>query len=387
MMNLTEDQLRAVLRATGDEIAPDRVRRLTLPAGDDQPGRRYRRLRGNRWLPAVAAAAAVAAVAVAATAIAIGSGGHPAGVTADAGARPGGLPPYYVAITVPGTNGQSVTTVGNTKTGAVLATVSPPDGSSFVAAAAGHGDQSFLLEARQRDDRIGIYLLRFNPASHGTSLSRLPIPALQSVASLAMSPSGTELAVSTTAAKMAQLQIYALSGRLIRQWQDPGEVCPLAGFDGLPCLSWTESGYLAFYWVSPTKDTAADGGIRLILASAASGSLVGASRLVAPTKTFTIGNLNFLLSGNGATIDAWVRVPHAARPGLSFRFEELSVATGKVTGKFWPLDGFASAWWSDRTGSRLMIVTAVGSVLRFGILTRGSFTPLGRAGNWSSLAF
>jgi hypothetical protein len=382
-MNLTEDQLRAVFRVTGNQITPDRIRPLALPTADDLPARRYAigRLRGTRWLPAIAAAAAV--VVVAAAAVAIGAGNHQSGGRAAGAEANGAAPPrFFVGIAAPSSIRPQVAVVGDIRTGAVLATVHPPDGSSFVIAAAGHDDQSFLLEARQRDDRIGIYLLRFNPVNHSTRLSRLPIPALQSAASLAMSPSGTEVAVSTAAAGMAQLRIYALSGRLIQQWQDPGKVCELAGL-GLPCLSWAESGYLAFDWFSPTNGIAADG-IRLIPASAASGSLVGASRLVAPAKTFVIGNLNFLLSGNGATIDASVQVLHPTRP--PFRFEQLSVATGKVTGKFWPLDGYASAWWSDRTGSTLMIVTAVGSVSRFGLLTRRGFTPLGRAGTWSNLA-
>ncbi len=397
-MNLTEDDLRAVLREAGDEIAADRLRPLDLQSQQSRLATRGRaaRWRRGRWLPGLAAAAAVTAVAIAATIIAAGTGGHrggsstPSAVTPSVEAHAGGVPPYYVAIM----SGQSglVTTVRDTKSGAVLATVPPPRGYWFVTAAPGATGDSFVLEANQHGGPSGLYLLQFNPADRTTSLARLPIPASLSTEGFAISPSGTELAVAsvTNAGERSSLQIYTLSGKLVRQWQSPGSICLSAG---LPCLSWSSSGYLAFAW-SNNGTNVAEEGIRLIPQTASGASLLDASRLVIPLTT--VSYADFVLSGDGARIEAGVLV-HPRHGTFYSVFEEFSAITGKLIARYWParpgVVGTGTAYGSNWTGSQLLVRAQFPQTSRnprwlFGILTQGRFTPLPTpAGSWVSFAF
>jgi hypothetical protein len=368
-----ENDIRTALRVLAEEAPePGTVLTAVLTRAPTRSthGRAARR---RRWAAPLGAAAAVAAVAVAATSIAIGTGVAP---SADAHAN--GLPPYYVALYSPASGGPTVTTVRDIRTGAVLATVHPPRGSWFAYATAGANDDSFLLGTGPHDGLIELYLLRFNPADRGTSLTRLirvPIPGRQAAASLAMSPNGAEVAVSTTATDMtAKLRIYSLSGRLIRIWQEPGLI--------LSSLSWAASGYLAFNWFGGPISVS---GIRIIWPSAVDGSLVGASRLLVPSQTAP--PMNFAVSGDGTSIAAIANVPVGHSGEVTVRVEKFSVTTGKVTGTFPGRSlAFKSVWWSNRTGSALIVST---QTVRgtYGILTRRGFTPLPLAQGWATFAF
>jgi hypothetical protein len=388
----TEDDIRAALRVLADDApnaddilsayADERERRGQRSAA---PGR-IRRRRSLRLLVAPVAAAA-AVIGVVATAVAIGTGGQP-GLSAPA---PGhGLPPYYVLITTSPRRFGLETLIGDTRTGATLATVHPPAGYWFIEAAPGAGNDSFLLLANSHHrGSLQLFLLRFRPADRRTSLTRLPITAPIYTGGLAMSPNGTEVAVASgtnTGKVPSELSIYKLSGRLIRRWQEPGRVPAVRGrparpsndwqmiclLQEMPCLSWGASGYLAFTWFDGTN--AAVEGIRLIPAAARSGSLLGASRLIVP---FTTAWSNgFVMSGDGATI--------ATEVGNSdSTIEEIATATGKVTAQYRPTRriSFGPVFWSNWTGSELV----VGVFPRrgrswpgiFGTLTHGRLAPLG----------
>ncbi len=388
----TEDDIREAFRELA-RSAPDADSILADRSGrpDARASRGSRR--GHRLLAPIAASAAV--VAVIAASIAIGTGGHRGSVVAPGPAGHGAaLPPYYVEIMQPPGKSRLVATVRDTRTGAVLATVRPPRGYWFIRVAPGADSDSFLLEANQHSEHPGLYLLRFNPADRRTSLTRLPIAVTLDTDELAMAPSGTEVAVASSSARMSKLQIYTRSGRLIRQWQDPGTFSLIPG----PCLSWA-AGYLAFSWDNNGTNVAAEG-IRLIRATAASGSLIGTSRLVLPFKTVQIAS--FVLSGDGTTIASDVSLRHPRRPGspvpgtLYEVFDEFSVATGKLTGQFWPSPQFfiiGTVYWSNWTGSTLIVTAPVPRTARhprwpFGILTGGKFAPLPTpAGPWFAVAF
>jgi hypothetical protein len=383
-MNLTEDQLRAALRETGDQISPDRLRPLNIlshPASRLAAPNRTPRWRGGRLLPALAAAAAVAGITVAATAVATGTGGDhggtPGAVSPGADAHIRGLPPYYVFIGSHRDRLNAVrfyltTTVRDTRTGAVLATVRQPKGYSFDYAAPGAGDDSFVLLATNGEGNpAGVYLLRFRPATRAATLTRLPVPVMPNTYMIAMSPSGNEVAVASNNSTVTAsvLQIYTVAGKLLRQWQSRGAMCgPLD-----QCLSWAASGYLAFTWNYPANKDAE--GIRVIPATAASGSLVRASRLVVP---FTgIDAHNVVLSGEGATIAAAVTFADSSA------FEVLSAASGRLTGRFWPSPtlNVGSVFWSNWTGSTLIVKAPYPQAnerdqFLFGTLTGGKFTPL-----------
>jgi hypothetical protein len=402
----TEDDIRTALRTLADE-APDASTVLSRSLSGAPTGRSRSRTGRRAYMfriltPALAAAAVLAVIA---TSIAIGTSGH----AGDDGARSGqstvpspavsssaphgsGLPSYYVAImSLPNLPGL-VTTVRDTRTGASLATVHPPAGYWFIDAAPGAGNDSFLLIANQHHGPPGLYLMRFEPADRHASLTRLPIAVTLDTGGLAMSPTGTEVAVASgtnTGKVPSELRIYTLSGRLIRHWQDPGTICLTAG---LPCLSWAASGYLAFGWNNNDTNPAVEG-IRLIRASAASGSLLGASRLVVPFKTAQTATS--VLSGNGTALAVGVPLRSRSR-GSYMAVEEFSTATGKLIGRFssTPQIQGEFAFWSNWTGSELIVLADFSRPSRsprpqFGTVTRTRFASLAAIppGSWLTFAF
>jgi hypothetical protein len=339
-----ENDIRVALRVLAQD-APEPGTVLTAvrtaaPTSARQAGAN----RWRRWAAPLAAATAVGAIVAAS--VAIGTSGHRGGSAPATRVDIKGLPPYYFSTA----NDFSYAVYG-TRTGALLATVHNPRGWSFVAAAPGPDNHSFLLEAGHRD-QARIYLLRFHPADDSTNLTRLLIPVLPN-ATFAISPSGAEVAESSNSSTGAQLRVYTVDSRLIREWRESGAICPDAG-PGVPCLSWTASGYLVYSWAA-AKGTSGDG-VWLIRVSAASGRLLRASRKVLPWKTVWIRAItNFLVSGDGTKIA--IQVPVGRSGTIVYRFEAFSMSTGKLTARFWPRHGTTAevGWWINRTGSTLIV--------------------------------
>jgi hypothetical protein len=391
----TEDDIRAAYR-TAVTRAPDPDAVLTAVrqrhGAGTAPQRRGRRRIAARWIAPLAAAAAVAAVSLVTTSIATGTGGHRdgSGTVAPGGADHNtGLPAYYVAITSPTRQSGLVTAIRDTRSGATLATVRRPQGFSFFKVGAAASGDSFVLAANSHGRGNRFYLLHFNHATRATNLTLLPIPSTNLVDELALSPDGTEVAIAADGRTQSQLRIYSTSGRLIRRWQDPGGIFLTAG---QPCLSWAASGYLAFSWSTITRNETAADGIRLIRATAPSGSLVGASRLVVPSKSAEI--TSFALSGNGTTIAAVVALTNR-QVVIATTFAEFSAVTGKLTRQFWrsPQNITGAIYWSNWTGSKLIAVAPVPRTSRsprwpLGVFTGDRFTLLPRpAQSWFALAF
>jgi hypothetical protein len=375
-----ENDIRAALRVLAQDAPEPGTVLAAVLATPPAKTSRGRAPHWRKWAAPLAAATAVGAIVVAAS-LAVGTSGH----RARGALQRRGLPPYYVAIMSPPHGPRGVAaTVRDTKTGSLLATLNPPKGWKFIDAGPGPNEDSFLLAAFKRYGQTKVYLLRINPANHRTRLIRLSIPALPAESAVVMSPGGTEVAVAVSTAAGSQLRIYAMSGRLIRQWRGPIGLC----MGQVPCLSWAASGYLGFVWLGLTDK--ASNGIRLIRDTAGSGNLTGRSRLVVPSRT----SPDFVMSGNGATIAVDVQVRRSG--SLAYRFEKFSVATGKLTGKFWPLTQYptdsALALWSSWTGSTLVVAAPPPrgpSFATFGTLTDRKFTPLAAAppGAWAAFAF
>jgi hypothetical protein len=396
----TEDDIREAFRELA-RGAPD-VDSILAGLPERQGGRaKGGRRRARRLLAPVAASVAVVAVIAASIAIASGrdlGGGVTRSILAPGAEAPGrGVPSYYVAI-MQTSNQRAVTTVRDTRSGAVLATVNPPSGYQFGYAEPGPDGDSFLLTAQRvlrppaLNEPESFYVLRFNPAALSTKLVRLPIPAIASISGFTISPGGTEVAVAIADPQGSQIKIYALSGQLIRQWQDPGYVC-YSGY-AVPCPSWGPSGYLAFTWANGSPGAQGLGrsakwitgpsanGIRVIRATAASGSLVYTSHLVVPFPDNSC--ISFILSGDGKTIAASVQL--AVRRGRTWypyvAFEEFSAATGKVTGRYWQTRKLAveEVYWASHTGSALIVMAPLPRTSQkpasFGILAGGRITRL-----------
>jgi hypothetical protein len=268
-MNDAEGRIRAATRAVAGTVREVRPLDLTRdPLVGPLPTRRPRVSRIRRLRPwGVPLAAAAAMLAIAATVVAVRDmpGGHPAspssrsrpGVPLPASTWPAthavapvpGVPAYYVTL-----DNASIKTlndsyrdssplqavVGATFTGARLATVDPPAGSTFAGVTAATDDRTFVLDATpcsQPDKASRVctrtwYLLRIAPGtSTPAHLTRLPIPATAAgtrVEAMALSPDGRELAVALqpdadgSGHAPESLVLYSVAtGAALRTWTGP----------------------------------------------------------------------------------------------------------------------------------------------------------------------
>jgi hypothetical protein len=247
-MNSIEDQVRAATRAEASALREVRSLRLP-PRAEPRPAARWRRpgvrrpRRWRLWLAPVTAAALVVALASSLVIIRDSSNGrvvHPTGPAPVAG----GVPPYYVTLYRPPagkapvpctTESASCTSaapaellVGNTLTGATVATVSPPTGATFHGVTGAADDRTFVVDTISAAGPSGdcfartFYLLKITPgAAPPARLRKLPIPRLACVDAIALSESGRELAVAGFAQRgsLSLLQIYSVTtGKLLRAW-------------------------------------------------------------------------------------------------------------------------------------------------------------------------
>ena len=278
-MTQLEDQLRRAFRAKASEIAPPppplelRPRPVLDPAARRGSGRVGTPLQ-QRWL--VPLAAAVAVLAVVAGALAVGSL-HPAHRTrlvlpATAPIQ-SSVPPYYVSLTsvrpMPLRKPQAwpvltTATVRDTATGALLASIVPPQPyTEFTYVSAAADDRYFVLAAQYGTglgaSHDGFFLLRINPtavnAAARATLAALPLAALpgtDEVQSMALSPNGRLLA--TVVAHLVPhmgslyLRVYNLASGRSRTWAG-GNVQEADVHAGNGGLSWRQdSRFLAVPW-------------------------------------------------------------------------------------------------------------------------------------------
>jgi hypothetical protein len=349
-MNDAEGRIRAATRAVAGTV--HEVRPLELPAreapgaseGSPMPRRRPRGggLRHLRpW--GVPLAAAVAMLAIAATVVAVRDlpGGLPASpsspspsaVPASTGPAPHavapvpGVPEYYVTLNNASIKAPSdaysdtspfQAVIGGTFTGARLATVNPPAGSTVAGVTAAADDRTFVLDVTpcSRPDAASQvctrtwYLLRIAPgASNAARLTQLPIPATAAgtrVEAMALSPDGRELAVAlqpdANGAGQApeSLVLYSVAtGAVLRTWTGPNGTILFPGerfrVDSLPALSWLADGRTLVFsdeWAARTLDTTGQGQ-----------NLISGSELVWSPMKYLSGNPpGYRLSCDGAPL-------------------------------------------------------------------------------------
>lgn len=258
-MNSIEDRVRAAAQAEASSLRE--VRPLRLPP-DASPRRAPRsRLAARRtlgwrgWLLPVTAAAVVVAFAIALVTIR----DLPNGPTAPPSVPPtnSGVPPYYVTLYNPPQSSPTPTAtgsgqpagapcpagapgcpaaaatellVGDTLTGARLATIAPPNGADFYGVTGAANDRTFVVDTYHSGSVSDFalprtfYRLQIVPgAKSPVRLTRLPLPSMTGMFAMALSESGTELAVARMSSKANDqetwLQIYSVdTGRLLRSW-------------------------------------------------------------------------------------------------------------------------------------------------------------------------
>ena len=396
-----EDDIRAAFHSLARQ-APDartvltRVREQVDPAdrlGHRQPTGPRRSAR--RLLISLAAAAAV--VAVIATSVAITGGNRPRPNAPAPRPSQYQVPPYYMYLPPPFEPSQYSAVIRSTATGAKIATVLPPKSDQFFAVSGAGDDRTFALSASPQAWRapkscthafqtpaclapIRLYLARFNPATGAATLRALPIPAIHALDyAIALSPSGTELAVGTLLRNgknvdAAQIREYSLTSGTVRVWQGQGSVSNMA---------WAANGQLAFEWAG-ANDT---DGIRILNTRTAGGSILGASRLIvggSQSGHYAIGSPAFGVSGDGRTIVApFVEKIWRNRPaGAEIRW--YSVATGRETRVYSPpAASYTYSWqvlWTNSSGSKTVLYRSVPSKTGrsdyFGVVSGSKFVQL-----------
>jgi hypothetical protein len=395
-MTCTEDQFREILRAEAADITADSVPALSLAASQQASRRAARgpsRLRGRRLsmrlLAPLGAAAAVVAVIAASVAIMGGDRPRPAAPAIPPVLRQ--LPPYYMYLDP---SSQYSAVIRSTTTGAMVATVLPPRSDRFIAVSGARDDRTFALSVAPRSWSppkscstspqsltcqlpVKQYLARFNPVQGTVTLRALPIAMIHaSDETIALSPSGTELAVATVVragnVDVTQIRAYSLPSGNVKAWQDRGSIMSVA---------WAPNGQLAFDWAG-----AKIAGNRMLNTNTAGGSLVAASRLIVNYQQpgHYILHPGYAVSGDGTTIIIPViRSPWRNRP-LGSQVRWYSVATGRETRAYTPPPAVVNElWqvlWTDSSGRVTVLRRTVSDKTDrhdyFGVLSGNKFVPI-----------
>ena len=432
-----EDQIRAAIRAKAETLREVRPLRLP-PAPGAQPGlgsgflpRRARRLRP--WIAPVTAAVAVIALAISLVLVRdIPHGASPNRASPNERvflpSRPAtaasGVPRYYVATIIERVGSDVFDLIVNdTFTGARLATVKPPPGSSFGYVTAAADDRTFVVTAGH-----SMWLLRLAPGtSHPARLTRLRIPDLGigTFWALSLSSSGRELAMgfSQTMSSPTQLRIYSVTtGKLERAWSTPDKTVFGSGrweFWGAAttALTWVDDDRaLALSTQSISNDRSKEvtvDSLRLLDMSAGGSDLIADSRVIwsaVSVDNQAIGSSqpdcasvtgNPMLTAEGKTVVCGAatntpptykgRLPGPVRWTLAWLAYSMSAPTAARTAARLSVNGSLSnpAWvdlvWTNSSGSTLIGVWGGGSYpgppppadrSHWGVITDGQFLPL-----------
>ena len=403
-MTPLENKLRAAFRETADEIPAAAPPLHLSPQPRAGQHRRHPRwnTRWHAWAAPLAAAALVTA-AVAGSLTVAGSLRHQPGAAGPA-ASPAGVPPYYVALTVPGTyrdiyarEDGTAAEVRATATGAVLAQIAVPRPYvQFAAVTAAADDRTFVLVAEERGARPAtyntpsrFYLLRFDPASGRASLRALPaafIPAGDEVCDTALSPDGTLLAadIGGDCVQRDRLHVFDLATGMVRVWNG-GTNAAYFGGTSPDALSWTADGKHVAFAGSGAFPTGSE--VRLLDVTAPGSDLLANSKPVCEwaamdsSSPFSRAWRGVKVTPDGRTVVINAELATEIPP---VRVQDLlvkcSAATGRVTTVFtrpYTLGGYwyEQVMYTNATGS-VLVVTGVRKGNTAGILHGAAYTPI-----------
>jgi hypothetical protein len=371
-MRLTEDSLRAALKATGDEFPAHGLPDLVLPSDRASARLRAHTANGRRWL--AAAAAVIAVLAIVAASLLLASGARPV--------RPVNpltrLPAYYVALQQDPacicSSGGPDSWITNpdralvrSRSGRTLAVVAPPRPyTTFAAVRAAADDRTFLLAAQVASEiqsgypATRFYLLHIDLAAgpgHQTMLTSLRVPIVQAGTipfGIALSPDGTKLALLTGPSSgrgPSTLRVRDLHSGAIRTWRVQA---PSTG--GLQisnsALEWAADNRMLAVELRPRwltlglLDTTTRGGN-----FAADARTVPLPHVTSPDAVLTADGQHVLESAdNIAIIDA-----HPSRAaGAGYSVRRLDLATGKFLPVLRDAD-LSSVAWANASGSELLV--------------------------------
>jgi hypothetical protein len=327
------------------------------------------------------------------------------------------VPPYYLAIHGDPNFNPSYAVVQATVNGKTLATINPPtaDG-AIVAVTAAADDRTFVLSVQHRAP-LGInqafeartfYMVRLSSSGRPGPLTKLPmsVPTGESVAGLALSPSGRKLAIAVKPdnvkkdPNLQEIRVYTLGTGAVRTWKGDGYIGSDPG--DAKSVSWTaDERTLAFDWSS-----ASSGGVRLLNVGSRGGSLLADSRPQAfalvpraeqaggpsPYPPPCEDDLIITPDGSSVVCGAIQAIEHISNGTDHGRdavteFREYSTATGKIVRIFghwiFPKAGVlvVNVLWSNSSGSVLIGAIPTTGNGRVGVISGNTFTPLPGQGN------
>jgi hypothetical protein len=375
------------------------------------------RRRSRAWLAPVAAAAAVLAIAVSLVIVRDIPNGR--GVPPADQPSASSVPRYYVAASQLGKHPAVYSLViGDTRTGARLAAVAPPRGSTFQGVTGAADDRTFVVSSMPSSPvpreslPVTWYLLRIAPGAAGYTLTKLAIPDVRSwaVEGIALSGSGRELAMTlfpVSAKHQAgspwwELRVYSVAtGKLLRTWSSTEQngfapVVTVPGLQDNRALTWVDSDHsIAF----PTFGAPGQESERLLDVTARGGNLITHSRVIwsMPVR----GSQRCLLGSPRVTADGKsvvcnmvpVRGGKQDHSRLAFGWLAYSLSAPGVPHVLYKVTVHASSQdasmsnvlWSAPSGRTLIIDWAFGrsltsaagfEVVRSGIVSDGRFRPL-----------
>lgn len=445
-MSRAEELIRSTTRAIASAVRE--VPPLRIEAAGDEPGNAPRavrrrdaaadRMRGwqVRLVPA-AAAVVVAAVAIAlvnvrsikddrvvngAASSASATAAAPAGTIAPPG--PGGVPPYYAALTRTVTDGKgnehNGILVGETGTGRTLNILPSPAHTVFVSLTAAADDRTFVayaLTSTGTTDSPTVtgswYEVRLVPgAADPVRLTHLPIasqPAFPGAGPdwgyiSVLSGSGRELAVTDAATSHFVVKVYSVAtGRLLHDWGTDDQ-----SYNVEPSLAWINGDrdlvLVSHVLPGPQNPGSTTAGTTIRawpVKGPASGDLAVVSKIIwelpmnkPPTTVQTCVNPAGapLVSADGRTFSCAADSISAAGEHLSFRtyqFAAVPTATEQGTADYQQTyQGMRSFYrpallWTSPAGDKLIgSITATAmspggyAGQRVGVISHGRFTPL-----------
>jgi hypothetical protein len=343
------------------------------------------------------------------------------------------VPEYYVAL--PGGNnfanvpGSRTAVVGNTLTGRKPLTIRAFGKDKFVTVSAAADDRTFVLGANPNPQPPAIpsatewYLVHLTPGAKFRATERklrIPGPGKNSwVAQTAVSPNGKEVALAGAyqatypAPDLDWVRIYSTAtGALLRSWSG----LPNATWGGYITLSWTEGGrqlaigYTFALTPAGSKRSWPYLGVRLLNVASPGHNLTTDSKLVwsklqatsgisKPTPLTCAIDLQVTVSADGTVVCGGYGILRAYTPNpfaktcpavpnwAAVGFVAYSTATGKEVGPLYQQDtncelSQISVLWTNATGDTTIGYYLLGTlfatkpVVRFGVFSHGSYTPL-----------
>ncbi len=383
-----EQLLRAELKRVTDQVKPEQLRPLRVPAR--RHGWRV------RLLPVAAGAAVVAIIAVAALLAGMTAGPRPAVPAPVTGA----MPRYYITVTRSAAGLAAV--VHTSADGRVTGTVKVPsltDAAAWSVTAAGD-DRSFVIAADLSQTAIAgtaefrFFRLLVSPAGRPGTPTELPaVPAnAPLLTGMALSPDGTLLALSLEyGGPMADFRPYGgvevinLETGGTRTWLAPGDA---TYWPGVPAWAGGDRMIMFTWWHSPSRPAGAAVivGVRELDAAPPGANLL-ASRSI-PFRAVTPGIGSAMIASRGREIVAAAchdTAPPGHQPGsVTAKIIELSAADGRLlrvlrtqTARYTSLggqdrlDGGCAVLSVDPTGNHVLV-----QGFAFGRIDQGVFTAL-----------